>query len=384
MQQLPIDKTHPPRFSEKWKTENFDQVVQRLNGKDYQIQVSEYCDYGPYPVIDQGQEQIAAFSDRADKLFRCPKDGLIVFGDHTRAVKFIDMDFVIGADGTQLLAARGNNVSKFFYYQLSIKDIPNTGYNRHFKFLQDLVFVVPAPAEQQAIAEALSDVDGLLEALEALIAKKRNIKQAAMQQLLTGKTRLPGFRGKWKTTTFNRILTHHSGNSTLIKGKLSDIPLSGYFPAYSASGQDVWHDSFEYEGEALIVSAVGSRCGKTFSASGKWSAIANTHVIWADHNTVNSKFLHLYLDDEEFWIKGGSGQPFVQFKQSFSRAIRLPTKLEQTAIASVLSDMGAEIAALERRFDKTRAIKQGMMQQLLTGRVRLIDPEAAAKGNTEQ
>jgi len=224
----------------------------------------------------------------------------------------------------------------------------------------------------------LSDVDGLLGALEALIAKKRAIKQAAMQQLLTGKTRLPGFSGEWETTRFDALLSHHSGNSTLIKGKLSDHHISGYFPAYSASGQDVWHQSFEHEGSALVVSAVGSRCGRTFRAQGKWSAIANTHVVWANSSKVDERFLLLFLDDEYFWIKSGSGQPFVLFKHSFARNVRVPSIDEQAAIATVLSDMDAEIAALEARRDKTRAIKQGMMQQLLTGRVRLVSPEAAA------
>ena len=184
-------KMHFPGFSGKWYAERFEQIFQRLNGRDYQIQVSEYCEHGPYPVIDQGKETIAAFSDRADKLFRCPKEGLIVFGDHTCTIKFIDRDFVIGADGTQLLATKGNNVPKFFYYYLLAKNIPNTGYNRHFKFLQDLVFDVPRPLEQKAIATIFSDMDAEIAALEKRRDKVRAIKQGMMQQLLTGRIRLP-------------------------------------------------------------------------------------------------------------------------------------------------------------------------------------------------
>ena len=190
MQQLLTGKTRLPGFRGPWETENFEQVFQRLNGKDYQIQLSEYYDHGPYPVIDQSQEQIAAFSDRIDKLFRCPKDGLIIFGDHTRIVKFIDMDFVIGADGTQLLVTRKDNVPKFFYYQLLTKDIPNTGYNRHFKFLQDLIFDVPTLPEQTTIVTVLSDMDAEIAALERRLDKTRAVKQGMMQQLLTGRVRL--------------------------------------------------------------------------------------------------------------------------------------------------------------------------------------------------
>ena len=133
----------------------------------------------------------------------------------------------------------------------------------------------------------------------------------------------------------------------------------------------MWCDHYECEGDAVIVSAVGSRCGKAFAASGKWCAIANTHVVWPNINKVDGGFLGFYINDEGFWLKSGSGQPFVLFKQTFARLLRLPGLPEQTAIAEVLSDMDAELAALEQRRDKTRALKQGMMQELLTGRTRL-------------
>ncbi len=121
-----------------------------------------------------------------------------------------------------------------------------------------------------------------------------------------------------------------------------------------------------------MVSAVGSRCGRTFKAQGRWSAIANTHVVWPDSSKVDARFLLLFLDDENFWLKSGSGQPFVLFKQSFARQLRLPPLPEQDAISAILSDMDAEIAALETKVTKARQLKQGMMEELLTGRTRLV------------
>lgn len=240
------------------------------------------------------------------------------------------------------------------------------------KQLGEMALTLPPLPEQRAIATALSDVDGLLGGLDRLIAKKRDLKQAAMQQLLTGQTRLPGFHGEWEETTFGSVVRHHAGNSTLIKGKLPASEAAGRFPAYSASGQDVWCDHFEYEGDAIVVSAVGSRCGKAFKASGKWCAIANTHVVWPNSAKIDTGFLAYFINDENFWQKSGTGQPFVLFAKTFARPLRLPGLPEQTAIASVLTEMDAELAALEQRREKTRALKQAMMQELLTGRTRLV------------
>ena len=190
MQQLLTGKTRLPGFSGAWETKRFEELFKRLNGNSHKIQSTEYSVNGLHPVIDQGQDTIVAYSDQTEKLFKCPADGVIVFGDHTRIVKFVDVDFLIGADGTQLLAMKGNDVTKFLYYQLSTKDIPNTGYNRHFKFLKDLTFKIPRTEEQRAIATVLSDMDTEITALEHRRDKTIAIKQGMMQQLLTGNVRL--------------------------------------------------------------------------------------------------------------------------------------------------------------------------------------------------
>ena len=244
--------------------------------------------------------------------------------------------------------------------------------NLFLNHIERLLCPQPPLPEQRAIATALSDVDGLLGGLERLIAKKRDLKQAAMQQLLTGQTRLPGFHGEWEETTFGSVVRHHAGNSSLIKGKLPSSEATGRFPAYSASGQDVWCDNFEHEGDAIVVSAVGSRCGKAFKASGKWCAIANTHIVWPNSAKIDTRFLAYFINDEDFWQKSGTGQPFVLFTKTFARPLCLPSLLEQTAIAEVLTEMDGELAMLEQRREKTRALKQAMMQELLSGRTRLV------------
>ena len=190
MQQLLTGKTRLPGFNGDWETKQFEELFRRLNGNFHKIQASEYSVSGLHPVIDQGQDAIVGYSDQTEKLFKCPADGVIVFGDHTRIFKFVDVDFLIGADGTQLLVMKRDDMTKFFYYQLLTKDIPNTGYNRHFKFLKELTFKTPKSDEQHAIAAVLSDMDAEITALEQRRDKTIAIKQGMMQLLLTGKVRL--------------------------------------------------------------------------------------------------------------------------------------------------------------------------------------------------
>ena len=174
---------------EDWEEKNFEQVFVKIPSKNYQINTLEYQQEGKYPVIDQGQSKICGYSDNKDKLYKNPS-GIIIFGDHTRIIKYVDFDFVIGADGTQILNVKSKNNIKFVYFMLCQKDIPNTGYNRHFKFLLDFKYNLPQRTEQDKIATILSDIDSEIEALEKELNKYKDLKTGMMQQLLTGKIRL--------------------------------------------------------------------------------------------------------------------------------------------------------------------------------------------------
>ena len=265
---------------------------------------------------------------------------------------------------------------------------------------------IPLPndtAEQRAITEALSGVDKLLGALEKLIAKKRAIKQAAMQQLLTGKTRLPGFSGAWETRRLGDIFTclPTANNPRADLRAYGEIGYVHYgdvhahaqpvlncayydFPRIDKSRID--NPAHLQDGDLVMVDASEDLAGvgKSIEVHG----VAGKIVV-ADLHTI------LCRGNPDYWAMGFKA--YLQFIPAFKSALirmatgisvyaiskkqladielALPSILEQEAIISVLSDMDAEIAALERRRDKTRAIKQGTMQQLLTGQVRLVKPE---------
>ena len=255
--------------------------------------------------------------------------------------------------------------------------------------LKRVVVPIPPPSEQRAIAEALSDVDGLLGALENLIAKKRAIQQAAMQQLLTGRTRLPGFSGAWETKRLGDIadvdLENLPGSTNpeygfnyisleqVEAGRLLDYTEETFQTAPSRARRILRRDD-------ILMSTVRPNLMAHLFFRGQISnAICSTGfaVLRCKRNLSTPGFLfaHLFghvVNRQIDKALAGSNYPAINSRDVQLIEIPCPPEVrEQRAIAAVLSDMDDEIAALERRRDKTRAIKQGMMEQLLTGRVRL-------------
>ena len=249
----------------------------------------------------------------------------------------------------------------------------------------------PTLAEQRAIAEALSDVDKLLGSLEKLIAKKRAIKQAAMQQLLTGKTRLPGFSGEWETTTLGEV-------ANIKNGATPSTQISAYWngsiPWCTPTDITATQGKYLLATERSVTEAGLASCAASLLPVGTLLLCSRATIgeikiavspvctnqgfksLVCKDNVSNEFLYYLLLTLKPQMIERAIGSTFLEIGKRDVSSIKLcvPTYAEQRAIAAVLSDMDAEIAALERRRDKTRAIKQGMMQQLLTGRVRLVKP----------
>ena len=250
--------------------------------------------------------------------------------------------------------------------------------------ISNYLIPVPSEPEQRAIAEALSDVDGLLNALDALIAKKRAIKQAVMQQLLTGKTRLPGFSGMWQTKRLGEIapIRNHKTlpayvNPATLCVELDDIEQrSGQLLEY-AMARNSTSSKYHFCAGDVLFGRLRPYLRKFWHADRDGICTTEIWPLMVNRNEIDSGFLYGIVQSDPFIaaasISYGTHMPRADWNVMRNFEISLPEIQEQRAIASVLSDMDAEIAVLEQRRDKTHAIKQGMMQQLLTGRVRLSE-----------
>lgn len=166
----------------KWQKVNFNSFFEVLPSKKYQVQKQDYLSNGDIPVVDQGQSLIAGYTNDKSKIFN--HDKVIIFGDHTRIVKYIDFEFAVGADGTQILGVKQNINLKFAYYQLLNKKIPDTGYNRHFKYVKaEDYYIPPTLEEQQEIVDVLDAASEIIRLRTACIESAQSLIPALFQEM---------------------------------------------------------------------------------------------------------------------------------------------------------------------------------------------------------
>lgn len=256
------------------------------------------------------------------------------------------------------------------------------------------ISIPPTLAEQEAIAEALSDADALIEALEGLIAKKRQVKQGAMQDLLTGKRRLPGFRGEWRNKLWGDVIAHCSSGATPYRGRPEFYKGSIKWITSGELNYNLITDTIEHISEVAVektnlrihpigtflMAITGLEAAGTRGACAIVGSPATTNqscmAIYPTSELRTEYLYHYYVyHGNELALKYCQGTKQQSYTAQLVRILPIdlpPTKEEQSAIASVLTDMDTEIAVLGEKLAKARQVKQGMMQELLTGRIRLV------------
>lgn len=354
----------------------------------------------PYRLREQGDVPIVTSSGVEDwhSTAKVKAPGVVTGRYGTIGeVFFITSDFWPHNTSLYVRDFHGNS-PRYIYYVLKTIDFAShsgksgvPGVNRN-DLHEEIVPVPPTLAEQETIATALSDADGLIESLEKLIAKKGQIKHGTMQVLLTGKRRLPGFSGKWETKRLGECGTFLKGSgvskSQTLSGELACVRYGELYTRHNDHIKDY------YSWISKEVAATATRLdrgdilfagsGETKEEIGKCAAFLDEREAYAGGDIVilrtrdaDPLYLGYYLNTAPVArqkASRGQGDAVVHISAAALSAIdiTIPKPAEQTAIAAILSDMDAEITAIETKLAKARQIKQGMMQELLTGRTRLV------------
>ncbi|SDX71016.1 restriction endonuclease subunit S [Nitrosomonas halophila] len=315
-----------------------------------------------------------------------PKRGASIFSNKIRVLKtdsFMDTNLMT-------LTCSASLDELYLYNQLAYRGIDSVADTTSIpqinnKHIYPYLIPFPNKEEQTAIANALSDVDALISELGKLIAKKQAIKTATMQQLLTGRTRLPQFALRedgskkgykqselgeipedWEIAPFVSLLSIRHG-----KNQKSVEVENGEYPILATGGQIGWANSYLWDKPSVLIGRKGTIDKPRYADKPFWTVdtlFYSEIKPWVDAKFVYYKFC--MID----WMQYNEASGVPSLNASIIEGIRsvIPKKEEQTAIATILSDMDDDIQALEQRLAKTRQIKQGMMQELLTGKTRLV------------
>ena len=383
-------KTEVGVIPEDWEVRRLPDVCRFRGGKAHEQHISEFgrfvCVNSKFISTDGKVRKYSSAN------FCCAKPGdiLMVMSDlpNGKALAkafWADQDDLYAVNQRVCALTPYRDSSKYLFYILNrnpyflkFNDSVNQTHLLNHVFQKCLLPLSPTKAEQEAIANALSDADTLIDSLERLLTKKRRIKKGAMQELLTGKKRLPGFSGEWQAKQlgeFSEIIMGQSPSSAHYNNKGEGLPLiqgnadiSGRKTIARVFTTEVTKRGHAADILMSVRAPVGEICRTDFE-------VCLGRGVCAIRCSKNDFLYYALVSREPTWAKLSKGSTFDSISSADVEKFEIEQpadKTEQTAIATILSDMDAEIATRETKLAKARQLKQGMMQELLSGRIRLV------------
>ena len=388
MKETKFKDTEIGRIPEDWETLYIHQITEISTGATPSTNIKEYWENGTIRWMSSGELNNKIIYDVNGRITQkgydntgthilpknCVLIGLAGQGKTRGTAAYNKVELCTNQYIAAILPNRKYE-SKYLYFYidslydklrlLSAGDGGRGGLNK--QILQNLEIAMPPLSEQHSIASALTSIDNLISSLGKLIEKKKNIKQGAMQQLLTGKVRLQGFSEPWNKCCLSKIC------NDIFSGKNTTHSNSGMFSVYGSTGIIGYTDTYKYNYPTILVARVGANAGTVNKAVDCYDVSDNTLIISLKPNQNIDLLTYILKYKKLNSMIFGSGQPLITGSQLKSLTIEIPVTIaEQQAIATILTKMDDEITALEAKKAKYEAIKQGMMQQLLTGKIRLI------------
>ena len=383
-----------------WKQLSFKECSnQKPKSKYKKLKTKEYLESGLYPIIDQGKEFIAGYTDNKGNLYQGPLP-VIIFGDHTLYVKFIDTEFAVGADGTVLLYSNKNIITdKFYYYLISNHNIESEGYQRHLKYLKQKYFLVPPTTEQNKIAKILSTVDDAIENTDAIIEETQQLKKGLMEKLFIEgightrfkKTKIGRIPEEWTIEPAEKVCqsvtdgTHDTPKPTekgrlLVTAKNIKSGILTFEDCYYISEDDYKNiikrsrvDQYD-----ILYGMIGASVGYAVIVKQEDVnfAIKNVGLFKMGGDSLLSEWVYNYLSSPKalnfvYRHKGGAARDFAPLGLLRKFPIPMTLKIEMGKINSIFAEINEKLVNEQNYKSELEQLKKGLLQVLLTGNIRV-------------
>ena len=339
----------------------FEDVFEDQTKLGTKVQTDEYHESGAHIIVDQGQEQIAGYTDREEGIFSTVP--AIIFGDHTRIIKFVDEPFFLGADGVKVLRCKlpGANY-RYLYYALRYAKIPNTGYNRHFKWLKEVQIAYPDAKRQEEIVSVLDGISKII------AARQRQLR--ALDTLI--KARFVEMFGdpvtnsmNWEKKRFDSLCENLDGRRRPIT---STDRIAGPYPYYGASGIVDHVADYIFDEDILLISEDGANLLArstpiAFSVRGKVWVNNHAHVLRFSDLALQKyiEYFFAMISIEDYIT--GSTQPKLNQAKLNAMLIPVPSKERMDAYHSFIEQVDKSKVVVQAALDKAQTLFDSLMQQ---------------------
>ena len=337
---------------------SFDEVFEDVTKLGVKIKTDEYHPIGKYQIIDQGQEAVAGYSDLEDGVFE--NVPAIVFGDHTRIVKYVDQPFFLGADGVKVLRSRFKDANyRYLYYALKSVKIPNTGYNRHFKWLKEAKIYYPNSEEQSKIVLILDGISSVIEHRQRQLQKLDELVKARFVELFGDPELNP--RGL-PVLPWNAVFLTTTG-----KLDSNAMVENGRYPFFTCAKESYKIDSYAFDCEALLLA--GNNAAGIYDVKhykGKFNAYQRTYVL----RLMNEKWSYILfkrqLEDKLQYLQSqskGTNTRYLTLGILNELRFVVPPVAEQEQFAVFVEQTDKSKVVVQKALDEAQTLFDSLMQK---------------------
>lgn len=336
----------------------FDKVLCDCTKFGTKIPTNEYLPSGRYPIIDQGQKQIAGYYNSDEGLFSDVP--AIIFGDHTRTVKYVDQPCFLGADGVKLLCpVQRDSSCKYLFYQLQNAAIPNTGYNRHYKWVKELYFTIPDKSEQERVVNTLDKTTDLISLRKQQIAKLDELVKSQFIEMFGDPI------SDEKSDAFPKlgaVCGLRAGKFIKANDIYEQYELDLY-PCYGGNGIRGYVVDYNQEGEYPLVGRQGALCGNVQFATGRFYATEHAVVVTSKVEMDRYWLYFLLFNLQLNRYASGAAQPGLAVSKLENIHVCIPSLESQIQFSSLAKQTDKSKFGIQKSLNKLETLKKALMQQ---------------------